>query len=326
MAVIVLVKRSVSRVGIPCLGVIVSSVSVSGIKRFIILEYGIFAFPRPDCGSYSSYDFCLRRIVVFTIIRRINLPCHTVRHIVLYQRAVAIHRCNRVSTGILDIVISNNHVRGTVRCNIRIRNLFISRIRKLFPVCGISNRNSPAVYIVHNTIFNPHVVITGNPVFGYIFTARFLCVVRQEHREINPSVIHMLIVYVSDHVMYIQPVQVNMVQRPPVLCDGCHTGTIHHIDFIIFRLDCRSPVYNFQVPDLNVFRIIEQNRRRNVSLVFVIRIIQPVSVILIPYAFPVCIDHRQRPFAVFVNDNRRFLASALSEQMQISVRKYGTAF
>ena len=55
-----------------------------------------------------------------------------------------------------------------------------------------------------------------------------------------------------------------------------------------------------------------------------IRVVQPASIVLEPDALAIRINDWGRTFAIFINDNRRFLAAALSEQVEISVHEPGT--
>ncbi len=175
VGIVILVQRAIAPVGIPRLPVLI----LASIERFIVLEQGIFTFPRPNTGCYPSE-------IGFGIVCRVNLTCHAVRNIVLNHRTVTIHRGNGIAARVFYIVIFNYNIGCTVSSN-----RFIADFRRIKPIMigGIAHRNAPAVYIVQLAVFNQNIVIACDTGFRLVF--------RLKYREINAAVVHVLIIHIA---------------------------------------------------------------------------------------------------------------------------------
>ena len=121
MAVIVLIVRPVAVIRIPRLSVAVSMRSVHRIEAFVILEYSIFAFPRPDARSDASRAHALvlsRRLsgrfiqhrLKICIICCIDLLCSAFRNVILHDRPVQIHGRDRIAAYIAQIVVLDQDI------------------------------------------------------------------------------------------------------------------------------------------------------------------------------------------------------------------------
>ena len=244
VAVIILIERSITRVGVPCLSVAISSARVLRVKALIVLEYGIFALPRPDSGCYPTKVRCI-------VIRCIYILCRTIGHIVFYNGTVAIHRCDSVSAHILHIVIAYHYIAVPILPHDTIRELISC---KPPPVRSICRSYTPAVYILHMAVCDLQVIISRYA------RLRFIC--RQSSNKIDTAVQHVFIVYVAIYIMHIQVIQNNMVCRSNILRHSSHTCAVHYIFTIpwlprIFRMKLPpvSVICNLKTTDLDIFYV-----------------------------------------------------------------------
>ncbi len=322
MAVIILVNGAVAPICVPGLPVSIIVVGILRIKGFIILEHGVFALPRPD-PSRKPLGFSLR-----AIIPAVHLPGRPVRYIVLHQRLITVHHRNRIPACVLDIIVLDYNIRRTIFGNILIGNL---HARKLAPERRIAYGYPPAVCIDNAAPVNQHIIETRNAGLGRheilcpICFVLCLCIMRHIDSKVNAAVVHMFVINIADHIMDIQVLQMDMVNGAFVLRYGRHASTIHHINCIIHCVYLRVSVDNLQILDFYVLAVVQQDGRRYVSLVLMPGIIQPVAIILEPYALPIRINDWIGACAISVNHNRMICTPTLAEQMQISVFKYGAA-
>ena len=121
MAVIILIVRSVAVIRIPRLSVAVSVRSVHCIEAFVILEYSILAFPRPDARSDAPRAHalvlsrrlsgrCIQHRLKICIIRCIDLLCSAFRNVILHDRPVQIHGRDRIPAYIAQIVVLDQDI------------------------------------------------------------------------------------------------------------------------------------------------------------------------------------------------------------------------
>ena len=135
-AIVVLVDRSVTGVGIPRLTILI----IDSVVDFVVLEQRCFAFP------WHSDIF---------------------RHIVLDQRFKAVHRCNAVSADIFDKVVFDHDIGGAVGFHHFIGQFQCGKFVMLVRVaCG----NSPSAAVLNFTVVDMNTVITGNS--GLFFVIR----------------------------------------------------------------------------------------------------------------------------------------------------------
>ena len=87
----------------------------------------------------------------------------------------------------------------------------------------------------------------------------FLC--RLQRRYIDTAVIHVFIVNVPGHIVDIQPVQFNLVQRPAVSGDHADSRPVHPVALIIRFTLHLNLIGDLQVPQGNIFRVIQEDCR-----------------------------------------------------------------
>ena len=157
-AVVVLVDRSVTGVGIPRLTILI----IDSVVDFVVLEQRCFAFPWPDggCGHTATVSF-------FVVQIRVDVHSDIFRHIVLDQRFKAVHRCDAVSADIFDKVVFNHNIGGAVGFHHFIGQFQCGKFVMLVRVaCG----NSPSAAVLNFTVVDMNTVITGNS--GLFFVIR----------------------------------------------------------------------------------------------------------------------------------------------------------
>ena len=84
-----------------------------------------------------------------------------------------------------------------------------------------------------------------------------MCIMRQIYRKVNSTIIHMLVINITYHIMDIQVFQMDMVNRTCILRNSSHTGTIHHIGCVIDCINLGSFIHNLQILNLNIFAVIQ---------------------------------------------------------------------
>ena len=90
---------------------------------------------------------------------------------------------------------------------------------KFLTFITITNGNAPTAYPFQMAATHTDILITCH--------TRFFFLIRLQTGKIDPTVIHMLIIYIAFYIVNIQIIQMYFMQRSTVLCNSCHTGTVH---------------------------------------------------------------------------------------------------
>ena len=149
----------------------------------------------------------------------------------------------------VQVVVLDDYIGGTIFCHCCIRKF---TCLELSPLIGISNCNSPTVYLIQRTVSNLDIIISCNSCFAFI---RWFC-----NDEVDTTVCHMLVINVSCYIMDIKIIQYDMIYCSIILCNSGNTGSVHCvciiIRFTLFSICCTlSVVGQFQTFDFKVFSI-----------------------------------------------------------------------
>ena len=241
MAVIILVNRSVPRVRVPGFPVLVKP----GIPGFIVLEQRVLAFPGPDSRRHHAAPFSRIRVNFrIDILRRVK------GNIILDQRPETIHGRDRVSPDGMQPVMLDLYIHRTICPGHLVRNLQGS---ELIMLIGISCRDPPSPAAFHPAVMDRESFVSCDP--GLVFLCRF------QRRYIDTAVIHVFIVNVPGHIVDIQPVQFDLVQRPAVSGDHADSRPVHPVALIIRFTLHLNLIGDLQVPQGNIFRVIQEDCR-----------------------------------------------------------------
>ena len=131
-AVVVLIHRTVARVGIVSHAVLIKPC----VNGFVIAEQRILALPRPDGSSYLAH--AVARLPINTVV---HLAGDRVRRVVLDQRAQSIHNRKTIAACRSHVVITENDILMTV-----LQKGFFCQFSTLELRMGVSitHRDSPA--------------------------------------------------------------------------------------------------------------------------------------------------------------------------------------
>ena len=306
VAVIVLVQGAVGRIGVKGLSVGVLPIVVVGVEHLVVLEHGIFALPGPHAGRHLAEGGG-------GVICVVDLLARSVGHVVLHNGAVTVHGGDGIPAGVLHIVVGDAHIGVSILGNVLIGDL--SCILEGVIVCGIGRGNPPAADVFDIAAVNEHIVVAGNP--------SFLLVFRQEGREVNAAVIHVLVVHIAIHILNVQIFQVNVVKGTLVLSHHSYAGTIHGVFGVVHGIGIHLTVGHGNIAHLNIGAVVQQDTAGDVPLVTVLGVGQGLAIILVPNPFSVGVDGRQLPFPVGINDNGGLGAAGHLRQVQIIIVEQG---
>ena len=248
-AVIILINCSVTGICIICHTVLIQSC----VSAFIISEQRILTLPRPDSCCHLSQSICR-----FAIDPIIDLTGDGICHIVLYKWTKCIHRCNAVTTCCLYIIIADQHIFVTI-----FQEDFLIKLcsLKLVMCISITDSNSPTAHLIHKASLNCDIFITCYS--GQFFVLRTKCC------HIDTTVIHMLIIYITIHIMDQQITQCDTVSYTFVFCYNSNTCAVHLVSKgIVLADNFVCFVCDLQIFYDDIFCIIQQNCGRYIPAIY----------------------------------------------------------
>ena len=184
----------------------------------------------------------------------------------------------------VQVVVLDHNIGGTIFCHHCIRKFSCF---ELSPLIGISNCNSPTVYLIQRTVSNLDIIISCNSCFAFI---RWLC-----NDEIDTTVCHMLVINVSCYIMDIKIIQYDMIYCSIILCNSGNTGSVHCV-CVIIRFTCfsicgtLSVICQLQTIDLNILCIFNQDTGGYSTFPFMVHIVQTSTIVQLPLSMTICIN------------------------------------
>ena len=184
----------------------------------------------------------------------------------------------------VQVVVLDDYIGGTIFCHCCIRKF---TCLELSPLIGISYCNSPTVYLIQRTVSNLDVIISCDSCFAFI---RWFC-----NDEVDTTVCHMLVIYVTCYIMDIKILQYDMIYSSIILSNSGNTGSVHCVCIIIlffFFSICGtlSVICQLQTFDFNILCIFNQDTGRNSTFPFMVLVIQRITIIQLPLSMTICID------------------------------------
>ena len=151
---------------------------------------------------------------------------------------------------------------------------------------AVTHCNTPAAHLLDHTVLHRYTVIPSHAGLGLIG--------RSQGGHINAAVIHVLVVYIALHIMDKQSGKRNAVQGAPIPGYHRHAGAVHLVcSAVAFQVGKGRIVGDLQIPQHNIFHIIEQHGGGHFSPIYMAVKIQRRAVILVPYTGTVCRNTRQ---------------------------------
>ena len=310
VAVVVLIDGPVAPVGVPGLSVAVPAAVVVGIIHLIVLEHRVFTLPGPHAGRHTAKGLVSSGPLALVVLG-IDLAGRAVCHVILYNGPVAVHGGDGIAAYILQVVVPNEYVCHAISLGSFIGN---GRIGEFRMVRRIRQGDAPAVDALQVTILNADVVVPGNAGGAFIFGLK--------DGKVDTAVVHVLVLYVALHILDVQALQIDVVQRAAVLGYHRHTGTVHHTAGIVLHIDIQVAVGHGDVADFDVLAVVQQNGRGHIAAIDMLGIVQRCAVVLIPDALSVGVDHGQSLPAVTVcvdHDGRILSALDLAQVQKLIV-------
>ena len=164
-----------------------------------------------------------------------------------HQRTKCIHGCNTITTRCFHIIIANFYIFMTVfQEDFLIQFCSLELLMRI----SVSDSNSPTAHLIHKASLNRDIFITGNSC--NIFMLRTKC------RHIDPTIIHVLIVHITIHIMDQQIAKCDSMPYSFILCHNSNTGTVHFISKgIILSDNLIRFICDLQIFYNNIFCVIQ---------------------------------------------------------------------
>ena len=247
-AVVVLIHRTVARVGIVSHAVLIKPC----VNGFVIAEQRILALPRPDGSSYLAH--AVARLPINTVV---HLAGDRVRRVVLDQRAQSIHNRKTIAACRSHVVITENDILVTV-----LQKGFFCQFSTLELRMGVSitHRDSPAADAGYIAARDQHV---GKACHA---GSRLICGLQRGH--VNAAVVHVFVVNVAVYIVDQQVLQCDAAARALVFCHHSHAGALQLIRLgILFANDIIGAVRQLQITHRDIGCIIQQHGGGNIPAV-----------------------------------------------------------